>query len=48
MDVVPRAGLSRAQLQLGDLMLQQPRELRSERASEEKGGPGAGETEWEC
>ena len=48
MDVVARAGLSRAQLQLGDFTLQQLQELKSERASEEKGGPGAGETEWEC
>lgn len=43
-----RAGLSRAQLQLGDVRLQQLQELRSEPASEEKGGPGVGETEGEC
>lgn len=44
MDVVARA----AQLQLGDFPLQQLQELKSERASEEKEGPEAGETEWEC
>lgn len=45
MDVVARAAL----LQPGDFPLQQLQELKSERASEEeKEGPEAGETEWEC
>lgn len=41
-------GLSRAQLHLGHFTLQQLQELRSKQALEEKEGPGAEETKWEC